>query len=445
LLAAGLGALLAPTLLTSANASSHREAPMISKDPVADNTDVYAFVDRRNPNTVSLISNFVPFQEPGGGPNYYEFGDDVLYEIHIDNDGDAVEDVTYEFAFTSNIVDPNTFLYATAPIDSVKDPDWNQPQTYTVTKVVDGTRTVMGSNFRTAPNNVGPRSTPNYAQLAKGAVHRLAGRTGQVFAGQRDEGFYFDAAAVFDLGGLRPFNPAHVIPLPEEDGIDTFAGYNVNSLALQVLKSEVLGDDGDPVIGVWSTASRRQTRVLDAAGGPSTFSGDWVQVSRLGNPLVNEVVIPLKLKDAFNALEPVNDAAALSGVTAPPYSTQGDIPLVQDPILGFYIEALYGIDVPDAPRNDLVEIYLTGIPGVNQPQGTVQPAELLRLNTDTPGASWPNGRSVGDDVIDISLTAVAGTELTDGANENDVPYLQRFPYLGTPHQGYELNNPARVP
>jgi hypothetical protein len=266
-----------------------------------------------------------------------------------------------------------------------------------------------------------------------------------VFAGQRDEGFYFDAAAVFDLGGLRPFNPAHVIPLPEEDGIDTFAGYNVNSLALQVPKSEVLGSAGDPVIGVWSTASRRQTRVLDAAGGPSTFSGDWVQVSRLGNPLVNEVVIPLKLKDAFNALEPVNDAAALSGVTAPPYSTQGDIPLVQDPILGFYIEALYGIDVPDAPRNDLVEIYLTGIPGVNQPQGTVQPAELLRLNTDTPGASWPNGRSVGDDVIDISLTAVAGTELTDGANENDVPYLQRFPYLGTPHQGYELNNPARVP
>ena len=445
LIAAGLGAVLAPSLLMSADASSHREAPMISKDPVADNTDVYAFVDPRNPNTVSLISNFVPFQEPGGGPNYYEFGNDVLYEIHIDNDGDAIEDVTYEFQFTSNVVDPNTFLYATGPIDSASDPDWNQPQSYTVTKVVDGVRTVMGSNFRTAPNNVGPRSTPNYPQLAKSAVHRLAGRTGQVFAGQRDDGFFVDIAAIFDLGTLRPFSELHAIEgPPSTDGIDTLAGYNVNSLALQVLKSEVLGDDGDPVIGVWSTASRRQTRVLDAAGGPSTFGGDWVQVSRLGNPLVNEVVIPLKLKDAFNSLEPANDAAALSGVQAPPYSTEGAIPLVQDPILGFYIEALYGIDVPDAPRDDLIPVFLTGIPGVNQPQGEVQPAEMLRLNTNTPGASWPNGRLVNDDVVDTALSAVAGTELTDGANKNDVPYLSRFPYLGTPHQGYELNNPARV-
>jgi hypothetical protein len=212
-----------------------------------------------------------------------------------------------------------------------------------------------------------------------------------------------------------------------------------------VPKSELLATSGDPVIGIWSTASRRQTRVLDAAGGPSTFGGDWVQVSRLGNPLVNEVVLPLKLKDAFNALEPANDAAALSGVTAPPYSTQGAIPLVQDPILGFYIENLYGIDVPDAPRDDLIPVFLTGIPGVNQPQGTVQPAEMLRLNTNSVGASWPNGRQVGDDVVDTALSAVAGTALTDGANANDVPYLDRFPYLGTPHQGYELNNPARVP
>ncbi|HEV2069573.1 MAG TPA: DUF4331 family protein, partial [Acidimicrobiales bacterium] len=205
---------------------------------------------------------------------------------------------------------------------------------------------------------------------------------------------------------------------------------------------------------------------------PSTFSGEWVQVSRLGNPLVNEVVIPLKLKDAFNGLQPAQDAATLTGVQAPPLSTEGDIPLVQDPIIAGLVEQLYGIDTPPAPRDDLVAIFLTGIPDVNQP-ANVQPAELLRLNTDVQPTAFadhdrlgllagqadgfPNGRRVGDDVIDIALRAVAGAtpftpefnvapnnQLTDGANANDRPYLQSFPYLATPHQGYDLNNPARV-
>ncbi len=287
-----------------------------------------------------------------------------------------------------------------------------------------------------------------------------------MFAGQREEGFYADIASIFDLGALRPF-----LKYPDGPrGIDTFAaGYNVQSIALQVPVEELTQGD-EPVIGIWSTASRQETKVFSA--GAQTASGDWVQVSRLGSPLVNEVVIPLKLKDAFNALEPRNDASTLAGVEAPPYSTEGDIPLVQDPILGHYIEAIYGLDIPDATRTDLISIFLTGIEGLNQPEGVV-PAEMLRLNTSiAPTAiknrdrlgllagqtdGFPNGRRVGDDVIDIALRAVAGgTPLTpdfnqapnnalgDGVDGNDRRYLEDFPYLATPHQGSDLRNPQRV-
>jgi hypothetical protein len=468
-LAGGLGGLLALSTLVSADASSHREAPMIAEDPTADNTDVYAFVAPDAPDSVTFIANWNGFQEPGGGPNYYKFGDDVLYEIKVDNNGDAVEDVTYQFRFSTTTVDPNSLLYATGPITSIHDSTWNRPQDYTVTKVENGSSQVIASGLRTPPVNAGPRSTPNYEGLAAQAVHQLNGG-GSVFAGQRDDGFYVDIASIFDLGGLRPFNSAHAIPLPDSKGIDTFAGYNVQSIALQVPKSEVVSAS-DPVIGVWATASRQASRTLNT-GAASTFSGNWVQVSRLGNPLVNEVVIPLGLKDAFNGLEPAQDAATLTGAQAPPLATEGDIPLVQDPIIAGLIEQLYGIDTPPAPRDDLVAIFLTGIEGVNQP-ANVQPAEVLRLNTDVAPTAFaehdrlgllagqsdgfPNGRRVGDDVVDIALRAVAGAtpftpdfdvapnnQLTDGANQNDRPYLQQFPYLATPHQGYELNNPERV-
>ncbi len=471
LLAGGLGSTLALSTLVSADASSHREAPLISKDPVADNTDVYAFVDADDPDMVNLIANFQGFQEPGGGPNYFEFGDDVLYEIHVDNDGDAVEDVTYEFRFTTTTVDPNTFLYATGPITTVDDETWNRPQEYTVTKVENGERRRMARNVRTAPSNVGPASTPDYESLAQTAVTELKDG-GQVFAGQREEGFYVDIASIFDLGSLRPFLPNYE---DGTEGIDTFAGYNVQSIALQV-PVEHLTDDDEPVIGVWSTTSRQSTRVFkNNDGSKPKSSGDWVQVSRLGSPLVNEVVIPLGLKDAFNSLEPKDDAATLTGVQAAPYSTEGDIPLVQDPILGAYMEQLYGLTIPGPERTDLISIFLTGIEGLNQP-ADVQPAEMLRLNTETPptpfadrdplgllaGQSdgFPNGRRVGDDVVDIALRAVAGgtplapepevtnvapnNALTDGVDGNDRPYLQDFPYLATPHQGTDLRNPQRV-
>ena len=389
----------------------------------------------------------------------------MLYEIKVDSNGDAVEDVTYGFRFTTTTVDPNSFLYATGPITSIEDETWNRPQRYTVLRHGEP----IASDLLTPPSNVGPRSTPDYPSLAAEAIHDLPGG-GQVFAGQRDEGFYVDIASIFDLGGLRPLNSAHAIPLSDASGIDTFAGYNVQSIALQVPKEDLVQGD-DPVIGVWATSSRQASRTLNT-GAASSFSGDWVQVSRLGSPLVNEVVVPLGAKDAFNGLEPVQDADVFPGLNAPPLSTEGDIPLVTDPIIAGLIEQLYGVNVPPAPRADLVSIFLTGIPEATMPQGTPRPAEMLRLNTSSEPtafadqdrlgllagqAGWPNGRRVGDDVVDIALRAAAGgtpftpefnvapnNALTDGANQNDRPYLTSFPYLATPHAGYDLNNPARV-
>jgi hypothetical protein len=490
-LAGGLSGAVVLAMLIPAQGSSHREAPLIAEDPAADNTDVYAFVSPDDPDSVTLISNFTGFQEPGGGPNYFKFGDDVLYEIHVDNDGDAVEDITYEFRFSTTTVNPDTYLYANnAPIESIESDAWNRPQTYTVTKVEDGQRSVVGSDLLTPPNNVGPRSTPDYESLAAEAVHDLG--SGQVFAGQRDEGFYIDIASIFDLGTLRPFQQLHAVEGDSAgsneaaEGIDTFAGYNVNSIALEIPTDELTYGDED-VIGVWSTASRRKVRVFSQNSSANPVDrGRWVQVSRLGHPLINELVVPLRFKDVFNTLQPQQDATVFPTLEAPDAvgdgvgATNGDIPLVTDPILAEQIAALYGIEVPctsgdsDADQQDcedgrteLTSVFLTGLEDLNQPANVV-PAEMLRLNTsiapsDDPDrlgvvggdtAGFPNGRRVGDDVVDISLKVVAGVlrddappeaeQLTDGVTGNDRDYLDGFPYLGTPHEGYELDNPARV-
>src|ERR1700736_6266523 len=190
--------------------SSHREAPEISKDPVADSTDVYAFVSPDKPDKVTLIANYIPLESPAGGPNFYEFGDDVLYQIHIDNNGDADDDIIYRFRFQTELRNPNTFLYNTGRINSLDDPNWNKRQFYSVTRVDDdGERTELAKDLASPPCNIGPFSTPNYAALAQAAVHPLP--TGQtVFAGQRAEGFYVDLGSVFDELDLRPFQNLHV-------------------------------------------------------------------------------------------------------------------------------------------------------------------------------------------------------------------------------------------
>lgn len=482
LLAAALAAVLAITTLGTVDASSHREAPLIAQDPVADNTDTYAFVSPTNDDNVVLIANYIPLQQPSGGPNFYNFGDDVLYEIHVDNDGDAVADVTYEFDFTTSLNVPTTTLYNIGQITALEGEGaaaWNLRQRYTLSSVVDGTRTVLGQDLPVPPNNLGPRSTPNYDDLASQAIVELSDGV-TAFAGQRDDPFWVDLGSIFDLGALRPFEGAHIIPEPNTDAIDAVAGKNTHSLVLEVPIDSLTNGD-DPVIGVWATASRRRTRTF--SGGSSAtpvHNGPYAQVSRLGMPLVNEVVIPTALKDTFNTLLPSQDATALSGVgsddIAPDAgyqpSTVGDIPIVTDPELAGLFEILYpdvfGPDgaapLPPAPRADLVQVFLTGIPDVNQLNGgDFTPAEYIRLNTsikpadgdlnndnrlgviggDTQG--YPNGRRLYDDTVDISLRVVAGElvnggdatpDLTDGILTNDKPFLNEFPYVAAPWDGY---------
>jgi len=435
--------------LVVGGASSHREAPLISEDPVADNTDTYAFVSPDQPDTVTLVANWIPFELPPGGPNFNKFGDDVLYKVNVDNDGDATADVVYEWRFKTTIENPDTFLYNTGPVESLDDENLNVKQTYTLTEVRDGERTNLVKNAPVAPANIGPRSTPNYDALAAEATIEVKGGV-QSFAGPRDDPFFVDLGAVFDLLGNRPLNEAHVAPLPNAPGQDDVAGFNVHSVVLQVPTDSLV--DGDPVIGVWSTTERRTDRVF--GDGKIENSGDFTQVSRLGMPLVNEVVAPLGAKDAFNASKPADDAQFL--------------PAVEEPEVAGLIPQLYpGVTVPEGPRDDIVSIFLTGIPDVNQPED-VTPSEMIRLTTSiapTPldqqdrlgllagqNDGFPNGRRLVDDVYDVELRALAGgtpftpdfdrapnNALTDGVDANDLPFLGSFPYLAPPHQGYDSN------
>ncbi len=295
---------------------------------------------RTAPDTVTLISNFVPLQDPPGGPNFFEFGDDVLYSIYIDNDGDGKPEISYVFQFSTPLRDPNTFLYNTGPITSLSSANWNKRQFYSVTRVEgDGhdrlrhreprhgkhhhapklkTR-VLGRNLACPPCNIGPRSTPNYPALGQAAVHNLPGGV-KVFAGQRQDGFYVDLGSTFDLADLRPFQNLHLIPTPAAAGVDATATLNIHTIAIQVPISELTKNrskptnamSSDAVIGVWSAASRRKVRMIDKANDERSESGPWVQVSRLGNPLINEVVIPLGLKDKWNTLYPAGDKAFAS-------------------------------------------------------------------------------------------------------------------------------------
>ena len=437
---ATLTVLLLGYAIMPGRASSHREAPLISADPQADNTDVYAFVSPDAPDTVTLIASFLPFEDPAGGPNFYRFGDNVVYEIKIDNNGDGVEDISYQFRFTSQTVNPNTFLYATGPIKSLDDPNRNLFQTYTVTRVENGRAVSTAGPMRTMYDNVGPASTPNYGGNGSGIVEfkQADGTTGKVFAGQTDDAFFLDLR-VFDFlygGNLS------------EAGTDSLAGFNVHSIALQVPKSSLRA--GSPIIGVWSTTSRPATTTR--AAGTESSTGTFIQVSRLGMPLVNEVVIPLGSKDKWNGSAPTGDGQFLSFVT--------------DPEVPKLLQAVYGIAAPATPRNDLVQVFLTGVPGLNQPSG-VKPGEMIRLNTDigptaAPArlgvlaadlAGFPNGRRLTDDVIDITLQAAVGvlggvkTTLGDGVDKNDVAFRTTFPYIALPHSGgnpWKLNpNPPK--
>ncbi len=282
--------------------SSHREAPEISKDPVADNTDTYAFVSPDNPETVTIITNYLPAEVPAGGPTFFEFGNDVLYEIHIDNNGDGLADIVYKFAFDAVFANPNTFLYNTGPIGSLADPNWNKRQFYSVSREDSRGNRVLAEDLPCPPCNIGPRSTPKYGALEQEAIHSLAGSQ-KVFAGQRNDPFFVDIGSIFDLADLRPIEELHVIPTPATLGVDTLETLNCHTIAIQVPISELTSDGSVPsnvmsskaVLGVWASASRRAVRITD--GGDSLESGPWAQVSRLANPLFTEALIPMARKD----------------------------------------------------------------------------------------------------------------------------------------------------
>ena len=436
-------------------ASSHREAPMISQDPAADATDFYMFKSPDAPSTVTLIANYYPFQEPAGGPNFYRFGDDVLYRINIDDNGDTVTDQMFDFRFKTVTRSGNTFLYNTGPVNSLTDPNLNVYQTFTVTRTYSNGNGSQICSGIVPPNNIGPKSTPNYAALAQSSVVSCSDGI-KAFAGQRDDPFFVDLGATFDLLTIRPGAPGN-----KGGGKDDTSGYNVLSIALQVPINKLTNDGSTPtdsnaqfgVIGGWTTAYRQQTRVLNSDG-TSSSSGNWIQVSRLGAPLVNEVVVPVGAKDLWNASQPSGDGQFLAGVT--------------DPEAARLLKAIYGIAIPPTPRNDLVAIFLTGISGINKPT-YVKASEELRLNLATPvtaspnrmgvlggdNQGFPNGRRLGDDVIDIALQAVAGgtpftpaqnvapnNQLGDGVNANDVPFLTSFPYVGTAVSGFDHTYPG---
>ncbi|GIF14094.1 DUF4331 domain-containing protein [Actinoplanes teichomyceticus] len=461
--------------------SSHREAPEISKDPVADSSDLYAFVSPDDPDTVTIIANYVPLQIPASGPNFFEFGDDVLYEIHIDANGDARPDITYQFRFVTELRNDKTFLYNTGQIESLDSENWNRRQFFSVTKVDrHGKSTVLAKKLPCPPCNVGKISIPDYEALAKDAVHKLP--TGEkVFAGQRADAFFVDLGAIFDLGTLRPFQDKHLVG----QKLFNYAGKavnatdrtNVHSLALQIPlhmvrrdgKKRVKAADSGAVIGVWTSASRRQVQLRGGdSAAADVYVGPQVQVSRLGNPLFNEVIVPMAQKDRWNSLPPSEDKKFAEFVATPELASL--LPVLYPGLF----DNLAALNKAGKDRADLLAILLTGIPGgiidgFQNNTGEVQ-ADMLRLNTAIPPAAkpnafgvvggdlagFPNGRRIADDVVSISLRAIAGATVPlvdekfepdaaaglveQGLSIKDVSsgLLKRFPYLGTPFDGFSV-------
>jgi Domain of unknown function (DUF4331) len=481
-LAAAMAAVL--TIGLPAQAASHREAPFITTQPKVDGTDFYMFrsYEQGRADYVTLIADYIPLQDAYGGPNYFQMDTNALYEIHIDNDGDAVEDITFQFRFKSNLEDialtvggkkVSIPLIQAGQISAGNNAALNVKESYTI-DVVRGHRREGHSQRRPVTNSAGGgrefvkpvdfigtktfaplNSVAGYEAYAAQYIYNVnipgCSNTGRVFVGQRKDPFVVNLGRTFDLINLNP--------LAVSGGTDDLADKNVTALALEV-PITCLASGNDPVIGAWTSASLRQARLLDGTpkSGLQTTEksgGHWVQVSRLGMPLVNEVVIGLKDKDRFNGSKPRDDAQFADYVT--------------NPTLPALIELLFNVPAPtNFPRSDLVIAFLTGVPGINQPKN-VKPSEMLRLNTATPvtqtnqsplgvlggdNAGFPNGRRPGDDVVDIALRVsmgvlctlsigctpadapAGGAALTDGGtNTSAANFDLKFPYLRTPIPG----------
>jgi hypothetical protein len=416
-----LGAALAAAALAAAltlgpgngTASSHREAPLIAEDPGADLTDVYAFRSPDKPSTVTLVANVIPGEDPGAGPNWYTFSPSARYNIKVDTDGDVSPNVIYRFQFQRKT--GPFFLGDTA-------------QPFTVTRVANG-RTTVVARGTTPPNNIGPRSTPKYRDLVTKSIVSFDAGDSKAFAGQRDDPFFGDIGAIFDLVAIRKGTG------DKGGGKDFFAGYGVHTLAVQVPIADLNAKSG--TVGVWASVDRRK---VTTRGTRTRDAGAWVQVNRLGNPLVNEVVIPTGLKDVWNAQQPWNEKAYRK--------------YYESPILAAVINKLYKLGAPEQGRDDLVAVLLTGVPKLNFTGPKL--ADVLRLNLNTPvtaspkrlgvlagdNQGWPNGRRLGDDVIDIAEQAVGGflkdvkLPLGDGVDADDQDLLPAFPYVADPQSGF---------
>ncbi len=394
-------------------ASSHREAPLIAEDPSADLTDLYAFRSPDKPSTVTILANVIPGEDPAAGPNWYTFSPNARYNLKIDSSGDARADVTYRFRFRTKT--GPFFLGDTA-------------QPFTVTRIAGGKSTVVARGT-TPPNNIGPRSTPGYRGLVNKSIVSFGGGSSKAFAGQRDDPFFGDIGAIFDLVAIRKGTGNM------GGGRDFFAGYGVHTFGVQVPISGLKAKNG--TIGVWSSVDRRK---VTRRGAATRNTGGWVQVNRLANPLVNEVIIPTGLKDRWNALQPASEAAFKK--------------YYETPILAAVINKLYKLDVPETGRDDLVAVLLTGVPKLNFTGSKF--ADLLRVNLTIPvtpnpkrlgvlagdNQGWPNGRRLGDDVIDVAEQAVAGflkgtkVPLGDGVDGDDRQTLGSFPYAADPQSGF---------
>lgn len=472
-LLAAAGLLAAPHALHPSPPSSHREAPNVTRLPKIDGTDLYFFrsYEVGREDSVVLVADYLPLQDPYGGPNYFSLDQNALYEIHVDSDGDAHEDVTFQFRFGYELrpitlavgnpgeeVDVAIPLVNAGPIAAGDTASLNTAETYGVRVVLGDRRTgavhtVTNADdgaavFAKPVDNIGNKSIPDYASYAAAHVYTIAlpgGTTGRMFVGQRKDPFVVNLGEVFDLVNLDPTG--------DVDGAsDDLADKNVTSLVLEI-PIAFLTRGEESVLGAWTTASLRQASVRNPApAGPGDVTvdgGAWTQVSRLGMPLVNEVVIGLPDKDRFNASEPAGDAAFLSYVTNPTFPE--------------LVQVLFGVQAPNLfPRSDLVAVFLTGVDGLNRPANVVA-SEMLRLDTATPvtaagaqsnlgvlggdSAGYPNGRRPGDDVVDITLRAAMGALLdagvapdgalpyTDGAIVDDTFFDASFPFLRTPLPG----------
>jgi hypothetical protein len=469
--------LIAPAALTAAAiaatlgfGSSHREAPGITLDPTADNTDTYAWTAKDAPGALTIAADWIPGEVPANGPNFFGWDDRARYYIHIDNTGDGRPDVSYRYQFKTTVKNKESFLYALPGAGGYNDPKLNVVQRYSIVretysykgKQVSVHAKTIARGLPSAPPNIGPKTFPNYSVFENGAVKTVAGGT-KVFAGQRDDPFFVDLGATFDGVNVRKLTGN------QGQGKDDLSGMNTHSIVMQIPERLVTRDHkavsgpdaANAVVGVWSTTERKRLQVNGASAAKRKHRGKakrsqhdgWVQVSRLGNPLVNEVVIPLGKKDQFNRTTPDRDAALYGKY-------------VVKPELAAILNALFDIKAPENGRTDIVQALLQGIPMLNQHAGIDGPpaVDTIKLNLGVPPtdmedrfgviggdtAGFPNGRRLGDDVVDIELQVVAGfladnkVPLGDGVDQNDKPFLSSFPYLASPHNGFDSAPSTRV-